>query len=252
MSNDTIISALFDPSKAESSGKSATQSPEDFATKREPSSGNFFTIRGADSAGQRSSANILLARRYGWRGYQTTALPENQLSNRITLTATDQSLTIGTITVGLDTHEGLHAENSFSHEVQALRNAGRKVCEFTKLAVDTETASKRVLASLFHVAYLLAYRIRSFNTLVIEVNPRHVSYYRRLLGCSIAGNERTNESVQAPAVLLELDLDYTQSQIEKFGGKPELAKTERSLYPFAFSSGEEAGIVNRLKKENWS
>jgi hypothetical protein len=252
MPNDTIINALFDPLNPESFDKTTIPASEEFAAKREPSNNNFFTIRGADSAGQRSSANILLARRYGWRGYQTTALPETQLSNRITLTATDRNATIGTITVGLDDIGGLYAENSFPREVQALRVAGRRVCEFTKLAVDTETASKRVLASLFHVAYLLAYRIRNFNTLVIEVNPRHVSYYRRLLGCSVRGNERTNETVQAPAVLLELDLDYTKSQIEKFGGRPELAKTERSLYPFAFSAAEEAGIVNRLMKESWN
>jgi hypothetical protein len=36
-------------------------------------------------------------------------------------------------------------------------------------------------------------------------------------------------------------------QIGEFGGRPELAERERSLYPFAFSLTEEAGIIERLR-----
>ncbi|MEF7617605.1 long-chain N-acyl amino acid synthase [Aquincola sp. MAHUQ-54] len=212
----------------------------------------LFKIRGADSHGQRSSANILIKRRYAWRGYQNAGLPDQQTPNRITLTATDHDAIIGTITVGLDSPEGLHAEDTFAEEIATLRRAGRRICEFTKLAMDPVSGAKQVLASLFHVAYIVAYRFKGFDTLLIEVNPRHVGYYTRMLGCTVLGQERLNRRVNAPAVLLHLDFSYTLQQIGRFGGKPELASSERSLYPYSFSLSEEAGIISRLQKSNWS
>lgn len=211
-----------------------------------------FTIRAADSHGHRSSANILIKRRYAWRGYQVASLPIDQMVNRITLTATDHQETVGTITVGLDSDQGLFVEDVFADEVAALRDDGRRLCEFTKLAMDPITGAKRVLASLFHVAYIVAHLVRGCDTLLIEVNPRHVAYYRRMLGCTVLGPQRLNRRVNAPAVLLHLDFHHTHDQIARFGGQPELAASERSLYPFAFSAGEEAGIMSRLRQRRWT
>ena len=42
----------------------------------------------------------------------------------------------------------------------------------------------------------------SFDYVVIEVNPRHVRYYERMLGFEVIGPERMNPRVEAPAVLL--------------------------------------------------
>ena len=214
--------------------------------------GRPFTIRGADSAGQRSSANVLIRRRYAWRGYDASALPPEQLTDRVTLTATDRSVVMGTITVGFGGSERLHAEATFPEEIGALQAAGKKVCEFTKLAIDTQEASRHVLASLFHVAYLLAHRIRGYDTLLGEVNPRHVAYYRRQLSATILGAERTNASVNAPAVLLSLDLHYMGEQIAKHGGQSgQTIKDMRTLYPLFFSQAEESGIIGRMGRETW-
>ena len=49
-------------------------------------------------------------------------------------------------------------------------------------------------------------------------------------------------------MLLSLDLAYAREQISNLGGKPELAETCRSLYPFSFSGREEAGIIGRLRR----
>ncbi len=238
--SNTIIGATFQPHRMAADVEPETARPR------------LFKIRGANSHGQRSSANILIKRRYAWRGYQNAGLPENQTPNRVTLTATDHDAIIGTITVGLDGPEGLHAEDTFGPEVAQLRAAGHRICEFTKLAMDPVSGAKQVLASLFHVAYIVAYRFKGFDTLLIEVNPRHVNYYVRMLGCKVLGPERMNRRVNAPAVLLHLDFGYTLQQIAKFGGQPELSATERSLYPFSFSLTEEAGIISRLQKSNWS
>lgn len=211
-----------------------------------------FTIRAADCFGHRSSANILVKRRYAWRGYENASLPSDDSANRITLMATDHDETIGTITVGLDSEDGLFVGEVFGDHVDRLRADGKRLCEFTKLAMDPILGSKRVLASLFHVAYLIAHRVRGFDTLLIEVNPRHVAYYRRMLDCTVLEEARDNPRVNAPAVLLHLDLHHTREQIARFGGQQELVRHERSLYPFAFSPEEEAGLLGRLSRSQWA
>lgn len=207
----------------------------------------LFKIRAADSRGHRSSASILINRMYATRGYTSTGLPTQALPNRITLVASEEDETIGTITVGFDSASRLHVDDLFDEEVDALRAQGRKVCEFTKLAMDSVVKSKRVLASLFHTAYIYAHRLKGFQDLLIEVNPRHVRYYERMLGFKVKSAERLNTRVNAPAVLLALDFAHAHEQIARFGGKPHLGATERSLYPYFFSVAEEAGIVSRLR-----
>ena len=206
----------------------------------------LFTIRAADSFGQRSLASILVNRMYATRGYHTSSLLKSPDSNRITLIAGEADAVIGTITIGFDSPQGLLVDELFRAETDALRHAGRELCEFTKLAMDSIVKSKRVLASLFHVAYIIAHRLNDFDNLMIEVNPRHVLYYQRMLGFEVLGPERLNQRVNAPAVLLSLDLSHARREIEEFGGRQDLAAREKSLYPYFFSPGEEGGIIKRL------
>ena len=205
-----------------------------------------FHIRSADTFVVRRAADSLLKERYAWRGYHAVSLPSDQTNNRITLSAVERDETIGTITVALDGPEGLSAEDAFGGEVQALRADGQRVCEFTKLAIDPISGSKRVLAALFHVAYIVAHQMRGYDVLVMEVNPRHVRYYQRMLGARVLGEQRLNRFVNAPAVLLSIPFSYIAEQIAAFGGRSDLGADERSLYPFAFSGPEEQGILGRL------
>lgn len=207
-----------------------------------------FKIKAADSESRRSLVSTLLKSRYAWRGYRTAGLPTDKTAQRFTLAAMDHLQTIGTITVAFDGPMKLSAEDAFPQEVQALRAKGLRLCEFTKLAIDPTVGTKRVLAALFHVAYIIAHRLRGYDVLLIEVNPRHKRYYERMLGCQVLGTVRMNRTVKAPAVLLSADFSYIMRQIGEFGGKPELSDTERSLYPFAFSLTEEAGIISRLRE----
>jgi hypothetical protein len=216
------------------------EEPEDFVC---PS----FKIRAADSSGERSSASVLIQRMYATRGYKSSPLPEKRPPHLVTLVASDHSDTIGTMTVGFDSADGLLADDLFGAEIDELRRAGRQVCEFTKLAIDASSQSKPVLAALFHVAYIYAHRIRGVDDLLIEVNPRHARYYASMLGFKVIGSKRLNRRVNAPAVLLSVTFDHVRTNIASFGGKPEEAAAERSLYPFSFSAHEEAGIVGRLR-----
>lgn len=207
---------------------------------------NEFKIRLANTEGRRSRASYLIQRRYAWRGYELPAHGA-MLANRITLAAFDQDLPVATISVGVDSPSGLDVERVYPAEVAALRASGASVCEFTKLAIDSFVRSKAVLAAVFHIAYIYAHRIRGCSDLLIEVNPRHVKFYRAMLGFEQYGESRMDPRVRAPAVLLRLAFVYAEQQIGELGGHAELAETARSLYPLFFSNSEEQGIEGRLR-----
>ena len=128
-----------------------------------------------------------------------------------------------------------------------IRRDGRKVCEFTRLAVDTSRLSQPVLAGLFHTVYLFARRVRNFDFVVIEVNPRHVGFYRRSLGFAVIGDERHNSRVEAPAVLLGMSFADIADHLHRHAGMAGRVHKARSLYAYGFSPAEEAGVLGRLR-----
>jgi hypothetical protein len=218
-----------------------------------------FRIRVADTQGHRSNVSLLIERMYSWRGYQTnTAKVLKQTPNHITLVASRNEHSFGTLTVGLDSASGLVGDELYRPELDAIRAEGRTVCEFGKLAVDPEYGTKDVLAALFHLAFMYAYRINHCDDIVIEVNPRHVVFYKRMLGFVQAGPERTCERVSAAAILLRLPCAYAAAQITRYGGTYAAEQLDgqaaagnrgtRSLYPFFFSVNEEEGLCARLQR----
>ena len=246
MAGNTIIGVPFESERSLQSLIVDQPEPTDFDELAGVQ--RLFKIRAADSSGQRSSASILINRMYATRGYPSNPLPAHAVPDRITLTASDHEKVMGTISIGFDSPIGLLCDELYQDEINQLRDKGWRVCEFTKLAIDSVVKSKRVLASLFHVAYVYAHRIKGFHRLLIEVNPRHVRYYQRMLGFEAWGPRRMNRRVSAPAVLLMLDFNHARDQIGLLGGHSELIETERSLYPYFFSVPEEAGIVGRLHR----
>lgn len=211
-----------------------------------------FRISAAMSASQRLQALELVGRKYAARGYAIAAKAgqaagrDGQEADLLTLTAAREGTVLGTLSVRFDGSEGLAADQVFKTEMRQLRAGGRRLCEFTQLAMDIDEASKRVLACLFHMAYLQAYRLRGAELLVVEVNPRHVGYYQRMLGFRICSEERMNPRVKAPAVLMCLDFQYAQQQVLRYGGQPHLGSVARSLYPFGYSPAEEAVLLEEL------
>ena len=181
-------------------------------------------IRAAQSASERSAANRLIERMYATRGYNATPLPARDSATMRTFVATDCTAPVGTLTVRLDSAQGLAADELFPDEVDRFRAEGARVCEFTKLAMDRSARSPRLLASLFHVAYLLAHRLHGCRYLIIEVNPRHVRYYETMLGFTRVGGPRHNQRVDAPAVLLALDLRHAKEQIRQVWRQAELVR----------------------------
>ena len=205
-----------------------------------------FNIRMANSSGRREAASLLIRKRYGWRGYSVDSFLGNE-PNRITLVAeTTEGKTVGTMSFCLDGDVNLPADENFSDKLNELRSQGRRLSEPSRLAIDDDIP-KRVFASLIHISYIYVHNIFGFTDWVIEVNPRHAMFYKKMLGFQNFGEQRVCTRVNAPAVLLRLKIEYMSEQIHKFGGLMEQRGQEKSFYPYFFSSQDEMGITNRLK-----
>ena len=223
--------------------------PVPWSTFEDEKGQRLLTIRAADCDGERSSAHILVNRMYAARGYTTAAMPAQSNSNRITLVASDEGETVGTITVSFDGPQGLLVDESFATEVGQLRAQGFVMCEFIKLAIDGVVRSKKVLASLMDAAFLCAREVRRCDKALIEVNPRHVRFYETMLGFEVLRRDRMNRRVNAPAVLMSLDLAFADEQVlEAHQHEDSAAAGKRSLYRHGFSPEERSGLVNRLRR----
>ena len=215
----------------------------------------MFTIRGASNHGIRSRAKILLHRMYAWRGYvPLTSEDNNGLEiedethdgRKATLVAMAHEKAIGTLTVGFDDVEPFAATAIFADEIAELRRQGGKLCEFTCLAVKEAVCSREVLASLFHTAYIYANRLNDASRVIIEVNPRHVGFYRTVLSFVTVGKEKINQKVNAPSVLMVLEFSRVREMLERalVGDMSDIPR--RSYYPFFFPLAEEEGIAHRM------
>lgn len=206
-----------------------------------------FGIRAADIEERRNSASLLINKMYSWRGYSGNHRVGNE-PHKITLTATNkEGETIGTLSLGMDTPDGLLADQVFRDCIEPYRQKG-KVCEITKLAIDPTIKSKEILASLFHVAFLYARDIHQCKEIFIEVNPRHRRFYEAMLSFKVECESRDNPRVDAPAVLLRMNTEEGTNLIKtcKESSLKEGLK-DRSLLYYFFSKNEENGILKRLQ-----
>lgn len=192
-------------------------------TKNDATDVDRIRVTVATGTDELARARELVRSRYSWRGYDVDALSGvkgNQTSARpheVTFVAhADESL-LGTLTLRLDGPQGLMAESTHGSVIEDVREQGGRVCELTRLAVVENPHSKLVLASLFGITHALALTVHQISDAFIEVNPRHVRFYSKLLGFVATAGERFCERVQAPSVLLRLEL---KEQLQMFGIEP--------------------------------
>jgi len=205
-----------------------------------------FKVRLATTDDRRKSASLLIEKMYSWRGYEADALGQDP--TKITLVAYQEEKVVGTLTLGLDTPKGMVVDELYKAEADQLRAEGRKPCDITRLAVDQDIKSKSVLAALFHLSFIYGRNIHQATDFLIEVNPRHVLFYQRMLGFRQFGEERICPRVNAPAVLLRLDLAHADEQIVRYGGMGVDVPGVKSIYPYFFTRDDELGITQRLLK----
>ena len=192
----------------------------------------------------------LIARRYSSRGFNVPRAAADP--NLYTFAAYESGQLVGTVSMRFDSPAGLVAEQLYPEEIAALRARNLHMCEFTRLALDEQAMSKEVLGSLFHSCYLYAHVVCGLTHAVIEVNPRHVAFYRRVLHFKQFGEQRHNLRVDAPAVLLALDFSIIAAELERFFADPDWRSRTKSFFVHWFSPEDAAGIVGRLHRDHAS
>jgi hypothetical protein len=205
---------------------------------------NLLEVKMARSAADREHALALLNRMYDWRGYGHDHVIPRGEGHTTFLASLDQTL-VGTITLGVDTGDGLAADGIFHEELNIFRRIpGASLCELTKFAFDAEIPSRKLLASLFHIVFIYGTRHHRCTHLFIEVNPRHRRFYEAMLGFQPVGSVRTNESVRAPAQLMWLEVSNIAALISEQAGRD--GTNSRSLYPLFLSRRDERDVHSRL------
>jgi hypothetical protein len=207
-----------------------------------------FRMRLAGPRAVQGDAGQLVRQRYESRGYQAAQTVTDP--NLYTFAAYSAGKLVGTLGVRLDSPEGLKIEELYGDEVDSLRARGLGLSEFTRLAVAESAASKEVLGALFHTAVLFSHVVRGCSNVVIEVNPRHVAYYRRVLFFKPLGPQRHLDRIGAPAVALVLEFPTLMQAIGEFFSKPDWRDRTGSVFSTWFSPTESDGIVNRLRRLN--
>lgn len=217
---------------------------QDLRTTEDKTTRQEFKLRLATSDDRRKSASVLIQKMYSWRGYDTGEIVQDPY--KLVLVAYQDNQVVGTLTLGLDSPAGLVVDQLYKEEADQLRAQHRRLCDITRLAIDQDIKSKSVLAALFHLSFIYGYNIHKSTDFLIEVNPRHVAFYQRMLGFEPIGKEKMCPRVSAPAVLLRLDLSHADEQIRLYGGMGAEATDVKSIYPYFFSRKDEEGISHRL------
>jgi hypothetical protein len=177
------------------------------------SSERFFAARAgyvlcmANNESQWREVADLVDRMYSWRGYKCeSSVASSEDCNRTVFQVRRGERVIATLTLRMDSENGLLADGLYGDEIDLFRRMGGKLCELTGLAVAPDEDSPEVLRALFQAAHLVGHGQHGASDVFIEINPRHVSYYRRI-GFRAVGPLRTCPRVAAPAILMHLDLD---------------------------------------------
>lgn len=156
---------------------------------------------------QLRAADALVRKRYAWRGYKLAgeAAGPAPSEDRVTLLAEARGELVGTLTVR--PRAPFFVEHTYAAEIDRLRQAGHRLGEVVKLAVEVGAGWKGALDALVQGAYLVSRVLHALTHVVIEVNPRHVRFYDKVLGFTAVASGGVCARVAAPSVLMMLDLE---------------------------------------------
>lgn len=190
-----------------------------------------------------TSGDQVLSRMYAARGY---SLGDSGCSaDRTTLAVQIDGQAMGTLSLHMDDGH-LAAEEQYPEFISHLRSRGTRICELGKFAIDPAVRSKRVLGAIFHMSWIAAFRARGATDLIIEVNPRHVGFYRQALHFEQVGEERHCARVGAPGVLLHLDNHKMNRLVAELRGRRSTSQRDNSFLSYCFSADEEEIILARF------
>lgn len=179
-----------------------------------------YEVRVLDNANPlRTRAHDLVARLYLERGLIPPRQSEVERQGDRTVVALAGAQVIGALTVGVDDDRNLLADTLYKAQIDVMRDEGARLCELTRLAMEPTIESGNLLTTIFTLGFIVGRFMLGATDALIEVNPRHASYYSRRFGYRIAGPERICPRVSAPAVLMHASLTEAEAQIHQDGGK---------------------------------
>jgi len=153
----------------------------------------------------------------------------------------------GSMSVRIDSPRGLAADELYRDELDALRGENQRLLELVQVSVDMNSVPRRVLAGLFHTAYLFAGTVHAADYCLLVASARHADFFYASLGFDYVGDERLNRRAGVPMALLAAHLPTVLEALARLGGRPGLATGDPTLFANGFSPEEAAGVVQRLK-----
>ena len=137
--------------------------------------------------------------------------PFHALPDTTTYVARSKGQVIATLSLVLDNvFLGLPMETIYGDEIAELRRANRRIGEVTSLA-DSGLGIREFIPVFVGLMRLMAqyFSSQDADTCVITVNPRHSSFYRKVMGFVGLGERRSYPTVQnhpAEAYMLDMPL----------------------------------------------
>lgn len=217
-----------------------------------------FIIKIANTLEEREAVFRLAYQVYLEKGFIKSNYSEwlvqnyDAMSDTVILSVWDKNTKlVGSLTLIFDANFKLPAEKIYPDEIQKLKLKGEKLLEVSRLVISQEFRnSKEVLLLLYNYMLIYAFHVKQYDAMIIEVNPRHKTYYKTLLKYDEIGNEKECPSVQnAPAVLLYLPLHRYQAEVEYFSHQTNSSTKERSLYPHFLKPEQEKLVAYYLAKQ---
>lgn len=158
---------------------------------------------------------------------------------------------VGSVTLVFNGSASLPVEKIFDNEIKPLKTRGEKIAEISRLVLSPDFRnSKEILVLLFNYLAIYTYHIKHYDSLTIQVNPRHKNYYKKLLKFEELGEEKLCPSVQnAPAVLLYLPLSTYRAEVNRCSKNTAPDHKDRSLYPYCIKLEQEKLVAFYLKKQ---
>ena len=103
---------------------------------------------------------------------------------------------------------------------------------------------------LFNYATIFIRQVKHYNSLSIQVNPRHKNYYKSILNFDEVGGLKPCPQVQnAPAVLLYITEKKYQSEIIRQRTSQNTDRKDHSLYQYFIKAEQESLVAYYLKKQ---
>ncbi len=217
-----------------------------------------FSIKIANTLEERESAFRLGYQCYLDKGYINKNKSECLVrsydfdSETVILIVQDQhKKVVGTVSLVFDGSSYLPAEKAYSNELLTFRNSGSTMVEMSRLACDPNYRNvKQILILLINYSAIYIRLVKNYNSLIIEVNPRHKNYYLALLNCEEVGSTKECAHVgNAPAVLLYLSAIKYQFELNRFIQGKAINKCNRSLYPYFLKPEQEKLVASYLKNQ---